>query len=264
MKLLKALMCLSLVVAASVMFPAIGNCQTQTRVLIKGGSYAPIYGTDSTPVKVNSFYMDVFPVTNSQYQKFVSENRKWRKSQIKSIFADGNYLSNWKNDTVFGPVLLPNSPVTNVSWFAAAEYCKCQGKRLPTVDEWEYAAMSDKTLPDARRLTTYNEYILGWYEAPKTYTKTVGSTFKNYWGVYDLHGLVWEWTYDFNSVLISGESRKDSSNDRSLFCGSGSLGATDLMNYAAFMRYAFRGSIKANYAVQNLGFRCVSDLKIIP
>ena len=87
----------------------------------------------------------------------------------------------------------------------------------------------------------------------------MGSTFKNYWGVYDLHGLVWEWTLDFNSVMVTGESRKGSTGDNNMFCGAAAVGATDLMNYAAFMRYAFRGSVKANYAIKNLGFRCVQD-----
>ncbi|MBL0339868.1 MAG: formylglycine-generating enzyme family protein [Bacteroidetes bacterium] len=258
----KTIILLSLSLAISVMVATIGYAQTPTMVFIKGGIYAPIYGNDSIPVKVNDFYIDIMPVTNNLYQKFVKDNVKWRKSKVKKIFADGNYMGNWKNDTTPDVSQNMNSPVTNVSWFAANEYCRCQGKRLPTVDEWEYVAMANKNLPDARKLKTYNEYILSWYEAPKSYANTVGSTFKNYWGVYDMHGLVWEWTYDFNSVLISGESRKDSSNDRNLFCGSGSLGATDLMNYAAFMRYAFRGSLKANYAVRNLGFRCASDMPI--
>ena len=63
----------------------------------------------------------------------------------------------------------------------------------------------------------------------------------------------------FNSILLTGESRSDVTTDKNLFCGSGSLNASDLMNYAAFIRYAFRGSVKANYAVKNLGFRCVKD-----
>ena len=129
------------------------------------------------------------------------------------------------------------------------------------IDEWEYVAMANEKLPDARTLKSYNEYILSWYEKPKTFNNEIGSTFKNYWGVYDLHGLVWEWTLDFNSVLVSGESRKDVDNDSDLFCGSAAIGATDLMNYAAFMRYAIRGSVKARYTMKNLGFRCVKDKK---
>ena len=120
--------------------------------------------------------------------------------------------------------------------------------------------MANENMADARTLETYNKYILSWYEKPKTFNNTIGSTFKNYWGVYDLHGLVWEWTLDFNSVLVSGESRKDVDNDSNLFCGSAAIGATDLMNYAAFMRYAIRGSVKAKYAMKNLGFRCVKDI----
>jgi len=234
--------------------------QSQPMVLVKAGEYAPIYGRDSVKVKVASFYMDVYPVTNEAYLDFVIKNPKWRKSQAKSLFVDKNYLVEWTNDITLRKDMDLKSPITNVSWFAANDYCKCQGKRLPTIDEWEYVAMANESMPDARKTKKYNEYILSWYEAPKTYKNKIGETFKNYWGIYDIHGLVWEWTSDFNSVLISGESRKDSSNDRNLFCGSGSLGATDLMNYAAFMRYAFRGSIKAKYSVKNLGFRCVKDL----
>ena len=148
-----------------------------------------------------------------------------------------------------------------MSWFAAKAYCECEGKRLPTMDELEYAAMADETVKDARIKKSYNEQILNWYEAPRSNENLVGENPKNFWGIHDLHGLVWEWTSDFNSVLLSGESRKDNDKDNNLFCGSASLGATDLMNYAAFMRYAFRGSIKANYAIKNLGFRCAKDIE---
>ena len=48
--------------------------------------------------------------------------------------------------------------------------------------------------------------------------------------------------------------------DRQLFCGGGSQGARDVQIYPAFMRYGFRSSLKANYCVHNLGFRCAKDL----
>ena len=236
------------------------HCQSDMAP-IKGGTFIPFYGSDSLQVIIHGFLMDVYPVTNEEFLAFVNKNPKWKKSQVKKIFADENYLQQWKTDTSLGDTQSLNAPVTNISWFAANDYCECQGKRLPTIDEWEYAAMANKKLIDARKLKTYNEYILSWYEKPKTFNNEIGSTFKNYWGVYDLHGLVWEWTYDFNAVLISGESRKDMDNDSNLFCGTAAIGATDLMNYAAFMRYAIRGSVKANYAMKNMGFRCVKDVE---
>lgn len=237
------------------------NCQSKM-VAIKGGSYIPLYGRDSARVTIQDFLMDVYPVTNEDFLQFVKENPKWRKSKVIKLFADKSYLINWKNDTEIGEKVNLKSPVTNVSWFAAKCYCEQQGKRLPTVDEWEYVGMANQKLSDARTLKTYNEYILEWYEKPRTFNNVIGSTFKNYWGVYDMHGLVWEWTSDFNSVLVSGESRKDVDNDSNLFCGSAAVGSTDLMNYAAFMRYATRGSLKAKYTMRNLGFRCVKDKNI--
>ena len=231
-------------------------------VSIKGGTYTPLYGRDSLQVTISDFDMDIYPVTNQDFLKFIKENPKWKRSKAKKLFVDGNYLSTWKSDTVLNKNQSLKAAITGISWFVAKDYCECQGKRLPTIDEWEYVAMANEDMPDARTLKTYNEYILSWYEKPKTFNNEIGSTFVNYWKVYDLHGLVWEWTSDFNSVLVSGESRKDVDNDSNLFCGSAAIGATDLMNYAAFMRYAIRGSVKAKYTMKNLGFRCVKESKI--
>lgn len=248
-----------LVFGIAILLQGQAYCQSGPMVEIKGGEFIPLYGT-TTEVKVNDILMDVYPVTNAEFLEFVKKNPKWKKSQVKQLFADESYLINWKDDETFSQEQKPNSPVTNVSWYAAKNYCECQGKRLPTVDEWEYVAMANKTKADAREEVTYNKFILSWYETPHTFKNEIGSTFKNYYGVYDLHGLVWEWTLDFNSVLLSGESRRDATGDNNLFCGAAAVGASDLMNYAAFMRYAFRGSVKANYSIKNLGFRCVKDV----
>lgn len=227
---------------------------------IKSGSFVPLYGaTSEKPVNIASFNIDVYPVTNTQFLAFVKKYPAYSRSKMKGLFAEKSYLAQWASDFDYGSNNLNNAPITNVSWFAAKKYCECQGKRLPTMDEWEYVAMADEKRIDARSKEEFNKYIMSWYEKPKTYLNPVGQTFRNYWGVYDMHGLVWEWTGDFNSIFLSGESRKDKATDKNLFCGSGSVNATDLMNYAAFMRYAFRSSLKANYTTKNQGFRCAKD-----
>ena len=244
--------------------PAWVGAQPAEMARIEGGAYVPLYGNDSNLVVVEDFYMDILPVTHTQFIGFLYDHPEWRKSNVIALYADENYLSHFATDLTLRQGESANSPVTNISWFAARKYCQNQGKRLPTVDEWEYAAMADESNRDARKLESYNRQILSWYETPTTYRKEVGSTAKNLWGVYDLHGLVWEWTSDYNSVLISGESRGDVEGRTELFCGGAAVGATDLMNYAAFMRYAFRGSLKSNYTIRNLGFRCAADVDKVP
>lgn len=237
---------------------SVASAQNSEMARVKAGTYLPLYGADSTRVHVNDFLIDTIPVTVADYKLFLKQNENWQKSNVKKLFTDEGYLRNWTDDLDSG-TLKDNEPITNISWFAAKEYCSFQGKRLPTVDEWEYVAMANEQEIDAREKKSFNQYILSWYEKPKVKGQTVGSTFKNFWGVYDLHGLVWEWTADFNSVMIASESRT-SGNDPNLFCSAAAVGATDLMNYAAFMRYAYRASVKGKYTSNNLGFRCAKDI----
>lgn len=231
---------------------------------IKGGTYIPLYGTDSLPVKVDDFYMDQYPVTNKQFEAFVNEYPQWARNKVKKIFADESYLKHWTYDNQIGldEDKIKDSPVIYVSWFAAKAYCECQGKRLPTVEEWEFAALASETSPSAYNDESFYQRILEWYSKPNPkYLPPVKSGFKNYYGLYGMIGMVWEWTLNFNNALLVGESRANNSLDRQMFCGAGSRGAKDVKNYVAFMRYAFRSSVKANFNVSNLGFRCARDDK---
>ncbi|MCW5909134.1 MAG: formylglycine-generating enzyme family protein [Chitinophagales bacterium] len=231
---------------------------------IRGGTYVPLYSLDTAATIVKPFMLDVYPVTNLQFLEFVKKNESWQKGKVKQLFADSSYLRHWDGALLFGKdsVKLAHAPVVNVSWYAAKAYCECYGKRLPTVAEWEFAALANETKPNASADSGFYQRIIDWYAKPShnRALKNIGSTFKNYYGVWDMHGLVWEWTQDFNSALTSGESRSDSSLDKDLFCGAGAVNAKNLKNYAAFMRYAMRSSLKAKYSVGNLGFRCAKDV----
>ena len=228
-------------------------------VYITGGSYTPLIKSDadSRLRPVEPFFLDRYAVTNRQYRIFTGKHPKWDKENIKPVFADSNYLKHLSPETTGK---LADSPVTNISWFAARAYCKSLGKRLPSLDEWEFVARASATEIDGSRDPGYHQTILDWYSRPAATTlPDVRSTASNYWGVHGMHGVVWEMVNDFNTALVSGESRADSQLEKQLFCGAGAVSSFDPGDYAAFMRYAFRSSYEATYTMESLGFRCAKD-----
>ena len=232
---------------------------------IPDGVFHPLFSASADPkeLPVKAFDLDVFPVTAGDFLAFVTANPRWQRSHVKRIFADESYLKNWAGDLVLGTNVSPNSPVTFVSWFAANAYAEWRGERLPTTAEWEYAAAASPTSPAGTNDSTFNRRVLAWYNSPSpAQLANVGAGEKNFWGIQDLNSLVWEWVADFNTSMVTGDSRNDSGPDTQLFCGAGALGAKDVGNFPAFMRYGFRSSLKADYCVHNLGFRCATDANV--
>jgi formylglycine-generating enzyme required for sulfatase activity len=229
-------------------------------VRLPAGTYLPFYARESVrqeskqarrTLNVEAFRLDRLPVTNRQFLAFVMAHPEWRKSRVKPIFADAHYLAHWPSDVSLAQ---GNSdrPVTHVSWFAAEAFCEAQGKALPTTDQWEYA-LADHGLDRV----ALRDRILLWYATPGSRAlPMVQTAVANDYGVRGLVGLVWEWTLDFNSFLSGQDLR--SSGGR--FCGGSSLGASDPSDYASFMRYEMRTSLKASYTTANLGFRCASNV----
>lgn len=235
----------------------------QGMIQIPGGTFVPLYRIDTLVIQVEDFYLDQYPVSNKDFLEFAQDNPQWQKENIKALFADEGYLRQFNpgNNASGYERRILKQPVTNISWFAAMAYCESKNKRLPETAEWELVAMASEKKPDGYNEPGFYQKTLDWYSKPgKGYNDTIGSTFKNYYGIWDMYGLVWEWVSDFNSALLTGESRGDVGLDRNLFCAGGAIDATDVKNYVAFMRYAFRASLKANYSVSNLGFRCAKSI----
>lgn len=203
-------------------------------------------------ITVDSFKAHVYPVTVTQFKEFLTAHPEWSKNNTSSLFKDEYYLRDL--ETAPG-----KAPVTFVTWFAAKAYCESYGLRLPTINEWEYAAAASESKKNANREEKFLRRILNWYGEPQgERLKDVGSIYKNVYGIWDMHGLIWEWVDDFNSSFVTGESREDNSFNKDMFCGAGALSSADKENYAAFMRFAFRSGLKGKSAVWNLGFRCVN------
>ena len=253
----------ALIFLVSAAVPSFGQTPPVGMALISAGGYRPLFRAETDPkeVPVKAFRLDILPVTNEDFLEFIRANPPWQRSRVKRLFADESYLKNWASDLDPGTNAPADVPVTHVSWFAAKAYAQWKGKRLPTVAEWEYAAAASPTRADGQNDPTFKRQVLEWYSTSGSANLSpVGLGRTNFWGVHDLHGLVWEWVADFNTAMVTGDTRGDTGLDRQLFCGSGSQGAKDVGNFPAFMRYGFRSSLQASYCIHNLGFRCAKDL----
>jgi len=228
---------------------------------IPAGDFAPLFGLDKgqATFRVGEYWLDRRPVTRARYAAFVAARPEWRRGAVPALYADPQYLQNWDGDR-------PRAgqeayPVTHVSWFAAEAYCRARDGRLPTTLEWEYVAAASQTEPNAAKDRAFAERILGWYARPSRGDlglAPVGDA-PNFFGIENLHGLVWEWTSDFNASFITADNRADGDTSRNFFCGNGVTGAARREDYAAFMRYAMRSSLGATFALGNVGFRCAYD-----
>jgi len=234
-------------------------------VLVPAGVYAPLVrdATDPAEQPVAAFWLDERPVTNGEFLAFVQANPRWRRSRVPPPFADGQYLKDWAGEVELGARTPAQAPVVRVSWFAARAYAKWAGKRLPTTAEWERAASGGYRGPTGKAEADFTARALEWYSAPAPAVRPAsGSGPANFYGARDLLDLVWEWVDDVNTALVTGESRSDGGLDRNLFCGGGAVSARDREDYPAFMRMGYRSSLRANYTVANLGFRCARDLAL--
>jgi len=115
-------------------------------------------------------------------------------------------------------------------------------------------------LPDARADPAWRQQILDWYARPAgTALPEVGRGAANFYGVSDLHGLVWEWVLDLGSMMVSSDNREQGDPDLDRFCGSGALSLEEKENYAMLMRIATLSSMQASYTSSSMGFRCATD-----
>lgn len=215
-------------------------------------------------VKLSSFSIDKYEVTNAEFAKFLAAHPEWTAANIPAQFNNGNYLEDWTNGTF--PAGKENHPVVNVSWYAAVAYCQSLGRRLPSEAEWEYAARGGS-----------KNKTFAWGDQPADKTRAnfggsgmatttpVGTYRANGYGLFDMAGNVWEYTAD-EWGAYSAETQINPVAGRNFFVDSsfmmissrrvirgGSYGGSPLN-----LRVTYRDSHPANGSQPFVGFRCAT------
>ena len=170
----------------------------------------------------------------------------------------GNNPSNFKG---------VNLPVDSVSYEDALAFCRKLTEReraagrlpagyeysLPTEAQWEYACRAG-TKGDYAGDYAGNLDAMGWYDGNSgKKTHEVGGKQANAWGVYDMHGNVWEWCADWYGDKLPGGSVSDFKGAAS---GSYRVNRGGCWgNDAAYCRSAYRNRLSPGFRFDRLGFR---------
>jgi formylglycine-generating enzyme required for sulfatase activity/predicted Ser/Thr protein kinase len=244
--------------SAQIYKEALGNGVDLKMVKIPGGKF--MMGspeseknrvTNESPqhqVTVTEFYLAQTLVTQAQYRAIVGKNPSYFKG----------------NDRL---------PVEQVSWTEAVEFCEKLSRktsrtyRLPSEAEWEYACRAGSKTPYAFG-ETINPLVVN-YDGNAPYggaakglsrqkTTPVGSFPPNLFGLYDMHGNLWEWCLDewndnYNGAPTDGSARGNiisrQKNIKRLLCGGSWYSHAQYCRTAG--RYYYAASLRSN----NIGFR---------
>ena len=244
--------------------PLIPMVYIESGSFIMGSPYEdPDAFTDETQHSVfltKNFYIGKFPVTQKQYRD-----------------VTGNSPSHFQGD---------NRPVEMVSWFDAIEFCNtlselegrtpvytidganvtwdisANGYRLPTEAEWEYSCRAGTNtvynVPLPNGSDTINNDT-GWYNDNSTNTNPVGQKPPNAWGLYDMHGNVWEWCWDwYNHEYYENSPQNDPAGPNT---GTGRvLRGGSFSSPGKELRSAYRAFLSpSNDESTNIGFRVVRN-----
>jgi formylglycine-generating enzyme required for sulfatase activity len=189
------------------------------------------------------FYMGVYEVKQSEYEKVM-----------------GNNPSSYKDN--------PNNPVEQVTWDEAVEFCdrlsqrpaeKQVGRkyRLPTEAEWEYACRAGTSTAFHYGNALYSRQAnFSGEQPPIGRTVSVGKYQPNAWGLFDMHGNVWEWCLDgpraYTADPMDAPRGPEVGQLRTLRGGAWAWGSIAC-------RSAFRFTNPASARSPNFGFRVVCE-----
>ena len=188
------------------------------------------YERPAHQVTVKPFFIDTYEVTNEDYERFV----KATNHKAPQMWTNGNY-----------PAADARKPVTGVTWDDANDYARWAGKRLPTEEEWEFAARGT----DGRRYPWGKDWHKGLANANKANDglSDVGSySGASPHGEFDMVGNAWEWTASDMIAYPGGKlPEQPAANTKVLRGGSFK---SDKSQATATYRFGWRANQEASYA----------------
>ncbi len=198
------------------------------------------YEKPSYLVSVSSFLIDATEVTNEQYQQFIDSTRRqpplhWRNGR----YPDGE----------------ASLPVVNISWDDATAYARWAGKRLPTEEEWEYAARGTDG-----RLYPYGDEWKSQYSNALEDKHGAARNVRSYpngaspFGVFDMAGNVLEWTASDFKLYPGSKLPPDDPNEGRKVLRGGAFNAEAIFQTATD-RFFYLPPTKNDF----IGFRCAKD-----
>ncbi|MDH4273518.1 MAG: formylglycine-generating enzyme family protein [Gammaproteobacteria bacterium] len=242
---------------------------------------------------LNAFYMDRYEVTNARYRAYIADGHQppeyWletgyivsiKPEKLKELdveklrrLAVERFDIDADTRTMDKPQLLSAIqqhfqemdvlPVVYASWFDANAFCRWAGKRLPSEAEWELAARGR----DGNEFTWGNDWAAGKsntgdQEWPMG-VAPVGSyqDDKSPFGIFDLAGNVSEWTADWYQPYPGSDFSSADFGHKFRVVRGAAWGGSGHYALQLYLRGAYRFNLPANYAKEDLGFRCAKDEK---
>lgn len=227
-----------------------GSTSPDGMVYIAGGEFlmgndqGDEYERPAHRVLVKPFFMDLTEVTCEKYLAFVKATGHRAPPQ-------------WTNNSY--PPGAGDLPVTGVDWYDASAYAQWAGKRLPTEQEWEYAARGN----DGRKYPWGNNWIRDAANAGDSspqHLVSVGAhpEGKTSDGLMDMIGNAWEWTTSDPVSYPNGRLTKQPKGDQKVIRGGSwqEQPSEATTTYRGYLRKSGAGDYSAT------GFRCAADISV--
>jgi formylglycine-generating enzyme required for sulfatase activity len=185
----------------------------------------------------HGFWIGRTEVTVGAYKRFVAATRA-----IMPPESDWN--PGWQDG---------KRPIVNLTWDEAAAFCSAAGGRLPSEEEWEYAARAGN---EAARYGVLND--IAWYADNSGHKGPVPVKQKlpNGWGLYDMLGNVWEWTTGLYPLTGKNDGPNLPTNPSSPFWA---IRGGSWADETRLLRVSVRGRAETSHRSNSIGARCALD-----